>query len=108
MQRFRARRDRYGIQKYDDARDRYLSLLEQQEVFWKQRAKQFWLREGDQNTKFFHKYATGRKKANQLIGLQDSNGEWQENKEDIRNIIVDYFLELFRAQVRLNFCLNVI
>lgn len=97
MQKFRARRDRHGAQKYDEARGRYLKLLEQQEVYWKQRAKQFWLREGDQNTKFFHKYATGRKHKNQLLKLQDSNGEWHENKEGIRNIIVEYFSDLFKS-----------
>lgn len=29
-------------------------LLHQEQIFWKQRAKIFWLTEGDMNTKFFH------------------------------------------------------
>lgn len=97
MQKFRSRRDRYGVQKYDDARDNYSRLLEKQEVYWKQRSKQFWLREGDQNSKFFHKYERGRKKQNQITRLKDSNDEWQESKEGIRQIIVEYFSGLFKS-----------
>lgn len=43
MRRARARRDNAGVQIYDAARDEFLKLLERQEVYWKQRAKQFWL-----------------------------------------------------------------
>ena len=33
------------------------SLLDQ-EVYWKQRAKDFWLKEGDNNTRYFHSHAS--------------------------------------------------
>ncbi|KAL8158305.1 hypothetical protein AgCh_002851 [Apium graveolens] len=55
MRRFRARKDRYGVRKYDIAMQEYHELLKRQEVYWQQRAKQFWLREGDSNSRFFHK-----------------------------------------------------
>lgn len=97
MQKLRSRRDAYGMQKYDETRDRYLKLLEKQEVYWKQRSKQFWLCEGDQNNNFFHKYATGRRKQNQITKLQDSTGEWQDSKEGIQGVIVDYFAGLFKS-----------
>lgn len=66
-------------------------------MYWKQRSKKFWLQEGDQNTMFFHKYASGRKKANQICKLKDKHGEWKENEVDIQEIIIDYFSELFTS-----------
>ncbi|XP_074369753.1 uncharacterized protein LOC141711250 [Apium graveolens] len=97
MKKFRSRRDGYGVTKYNEAREEFLKLLEKQEVYWKQRSKQFWLREGDHNTKFFHKFALGRRKRNQVTKLKDSNGEWKEDKDGVRKVIIDYFSELFQS-----------
>lgn len=38
----------------------YFDLLKQKEMFWQQRSKVFWLREGDANTKTFHAYVSAR------------------------------------------------
>ena len=97
MKKFRSRRDIYGVGKYNEARWEYMKLLEQKEVYWKQRAKQFWLKDGDQNTRFFRNFALGRKKNNQLVRLQDKHGDWKEDREDIQHIVMEYFEDLFQA-----------
>lgn len=95
MQKYRSRRDSAGVRLYDQARWNYLKLLEKQEIFWRQRAKQFWLRDGDSNTRFFHKFASTRKDHNRISRLKDDNGEWQETEEGIQTVITQYFENLF-------------
>lgn len=74
-----------------------MKLLEKKEIFWWQRAKQFWLRDGDKNTKFFHKYASTRKEHNKIKRLKDENDEWKESDEEIQGLITDYFDSIFRT-----------
>lgn len=49
-------------------------LLMQDDVYWRQRAKTHWYRDGDQNTKFFHASVTARKKVNRILSLEDDQG----------------------------------
>ncbi|WOH14642.1 hypothetical protein DCAR_0934162 [Daucus carota subsp. sativus] len=94
LRRLRSRRDFYGVQQYNEERDKYLRLLEKREIFWSQRAKQFWLKNGDQNSRFFHSFANGRRKQNQLKGLRNANGEWTDDDKEMQNIVVNYFEDL--------------
>lgn len=71
LRKFRSRRDRHGVQRYNEVRWEYLNLLEKQETYWKQRAKQFWLQEGDQNTRFFHRYVSVRKNKSCIQRIKD-------------------------------------
>lgn len=71
--------------------------MEKQEIYWKQRAKQFWLREGDQNTRFFHRYASTRKNRNLLERIKGEDGEWRDTSEGIQQVVEDYFESLFRS-----------
>lgn len=97
LRKLRSRRDVEGIQNYNAARWEYMKLLDQQEVYWKQRSKQFWLQEGDKNTRFFHKYASTRRKNNRIEKIMDNEGTWRESDVEIRNVIEDYFSQLFTA-----------
>ncbi|XP_074342709.1 uncharacterized protein LOC141680358 [Apium graveolens] len=86
MKRLRNRRDASGIRQYEKARWLYLKLREKKEIFWRQRAKQFWLHEGDKNTRFFHKYAIARKEHNRIKRLKDDNGDWKDTYEEIQEV----------------------
>lgn len=58
--------DDTSVQGYISERKKLNTLLLQEETYWKQRAKVFWLTEGDSNTRFFHASATARRKTNKV------------------------------------------
>ncbi|XP_074355726.1 uncharacterized protein LOC141695374 [Apium graveolens] len=97
LRKFRAHRDVPGIQTYNAVRWEYLNLLERKEVYWKQRAKQMWLQHGDQNTKFYHQFASARKTNNGFKRIKDTGGEWKETEEEIQGVITNYYAEVFQT-----------
>ena len=72
-------------------------LLEKEEVYWKQRARVAWLKEGDRNTKFFHSKATQRQKKNSVKGLIDKEGHWHQDPNKMEEIAVEYFGDIFTS-----------
>lgn len=69
--------------------------MKHEELYWKQRAKSFWLTEGDTNSKYFHAQATTRKKLNQIYALRDSDDQMVRNHEDMCSIVSKYFQDIF-------------
>ena len=54
-----------------------------------------WLAAGDKNTRFFHQFATQRRRTNSISGLFDENGRWCSAEEDITGIASHYFENIF-------------
>ncbi|XP_019180182.1 PREDICTED: uncharacterized protein LOC109175373 [Ipomoea nil] len=74
-----------------------LSRLEAQEdVYWRQRAKQHWLRGADANTKFYHRYVSSRKRKNFLNKLKGVDGNWV-TKGAMNTVVIDYFVDIFKS-----------
>lgn len=74
----------------------------QEEFHWNQRARINWLAQGDGNTKFFHVFASERKRINHIKGLFDDKGQWCANEKDIADINLKYFAQLFSSSKPLN------
>ena len=64
---------------------------------WQQRSKVQWLKNGDQNTKFFHRTTTQRKRKNFIKGLCDGNGDWQEDEDFFSTLLIDFYTNLFTS-----------
>ncbi|XP_075507347.1 uncharacterized protein LOC142544167 [Primulina tabacum] len=84
--------DAVGIQKI-----KYIltKLISQEELHWKQKAKEHWLQYGDLNTQFFHSVATQRKEMNRIKSLDDDSGVRHSNITDICKVVSTYFENLF-------------
>ena len=73
------------------------NLLQQQEVYWRQRSKSLWLQHGDQNTKYFHRKASQRWKRNFISQLVDKDGRVVDSHEEICPTASNYFKQLFQS-----------
>ncbi|CAN1136720.1 hypothetical protein LINPERHAP2_LOCUS9626 [Linum perenne] len=51
-----------GAKEYERQRKELLQLLHHEEKYWKQRAKHYWMKDGERNKKYFHRVASGKKK----------------------------------------------
>ena len=74
-----------------------VNLLLQEDVYWRQCSKIYWLKDGDTNNKFFHCTASSRHRKNTITKLRHPNGSWLTSQEDMIAHIYDYFSNLFHA-----------
>ncbi|XP_062006063.1 uncharacterized protein LOC133723263 [Rosa rugosa] len=80
-----------------DLMGRLQSLLSQEELFWRQRSKVSWLKEGDRNTSYFHRKAANRRRKNSIPGLYDEQGQWCDDDDGMEKVVTDYFTKMFTA-----------
>ena len=64
------------------------------ETSWRQKSRVLWLKEGDNNTKFFHKMANSNRRWNFMEKLE-VDGTLYTSDSDIRNKAVDYYASLY-------------
>jgi hypothetical protein len=66
-------------------------------VFWQQRARANWLKNGDRNTSFFHARASERKRVNKIKNLKRDGGGVVEREEEIGPFITNFYKSLFMS-----------
>ncbi|CAA0810912.1 DNAse I-like superfamily protein, partial [Striga hermonthica] len=70
----------------------------QEEIFWQQKAKHRWLKEGDANTKFFHAFTLQRRKLNAITRLINNQGKVLSSQKDLEKHISDFYSGLFSSE----------
>jgi exonuclease III len=73
-------------------------LMEQEDVKWKQRAKQNWYRNGDRNTPFFHAWADHRRRINHISSIVDEEGRCWRKKKEIPRVFTAFYQNLFTSE----------
>ncbi|KAK1319191.1 hypothetical protein QJS10_CPB04g01081 [Acorus calamus] len=78
----------------------HLTALERQlEIFWAQRARQAWVREGVRNTRYFHQKVLRRRSRNRLEILRTESGELLHGDINVKSYVVKYFEDHWRSRV---------
>jgi len=66
----------------------------QEEIVWKQKSRVQWLKEGEKNTKFFHRAMMHRRHINRINHLEDSQGNLTRDHTKIEEELLRYYQDL--------------
>lgn len=66
------------------------------------RSRAIWLTEGDNNTKFYHKFANGRKAINTIWELRDQQGHTITNQQNLARLATEHFSGIYKAPGNVN------
>ncbi|XP_059068653.1 uncharacterized protein LOC131027512 [Cryptomeria japonica] len=80
----------------NDLLSRYGEVLQREEIYWKQKSQENWLKAGDRNTKFFHSSVKARRSLNRILSLRLVDGTSTEDPNRISKEAVDFFGNLWR------------
>ena len=61
-----------------------------EETLWRQKSRQLWLKEGNKNSRFFHKMANARRRRNFLVAIE-VNGRRLPREAEIKEEVVNTF-----------------
>eukprot|EP00253_Pinus_taeda_P022219 PITA_22219 len=70
-------------------------ILLAKEEEWRLKSRAIWLKAGDENTRFFHNYAKGRKSANTIWSLKDEEGRVVNTFSDLSSLGLRHFQKIF-------------
>ncbi|CAL2260435.1 unnamed protein product [Prunus armeniaca] len=81
-------------------------LVYKEEVKWRQRGKIQWAKDGDINTKFFHRIASSRRKRNLIQKLDIEGYDVVVSEGEIELEIINFFKNLYNSNAEARWCLE--
>lgn len=72
-------------------------ILLQEELLRKQKSRNDWLKDGDDNTRFFHTSTLVRRRRNRVESLKNDGGIWVEDKKGLKETAMRFYTDLFSS-----------
>ncbi|XP_027166343.1 uncharacterized protein LOC113766338 [Coffea eugenioides] len=67
----------------------------EEELYWSQKSRSKWLKEGDRNTAYFHTTVKAKRRRNTISTLEKQDGTWCKTEEEIEVELSQYYKDLF-------------
>ncbi|WJZ87793.1 hypothetical protein VitviT2T_007145 [Vitis vinifera] len=80
-----------------EAKDAFYKWVLMEEIQWRQKSRELWLKEGDRNTGYFHRMANAHRRNNSLDRIT-INGEMLTEDQEVREGIVNAFQNLLSEE----------
>eukprot|EP00253_Pinus_taeda_P017589 PITA_17589 len=77
------------------------NILKEREETWRLQSTAIWLKEGDDNSKFFHKFANGRKVINTIWKLTNEQGAEVDTFPHLPSLATSHFKQVYQAPLLL-------
>ncbi|KAL8150827.1 hypothetical protein V2J09_020635 [Rumex salicifolius] len=70
-------------------------VLKCEEILWRQKSRDSWLKDGDRNTSFFHISTLVHRHRNRVSSLLDDADQWIHNPRDLEDLVVGHFHDIY-------------
>jgi len=70
-------------------------ILKHEETEWRLKSRALWIKGGDLNTRFFHKFANQRRIHNSIWDLKDDHGQVVSSQKDLGSTTLNHFKFVF-------------
>ena len=85
----------------------YNQVLIQEELLWYKKSRAKWLCYGNRNTSYFHGTTTIRRRKNTYDILQNEDGVWISDQQELEELVMGFFKNLFTDDDNVTpFCLT--
>ena len=82
----------------EKARENYKEWVDLEEVSWRQKSREIWLKEGDRNTRFFHRMTNSHRRRNSITSIR-INGRNLVKEAEVKEGLVRAFQSLLSAPI---------
>ncbi|XP_059070959.1 uncharacterized protein LOC131862033 [Cryptomeria japonica] len=90
--------DQIDFNREKDLTNKLSEILIREEIYWKDKARELWIGEGDMNTKFFHASVKTRRAKNQINEILLEDGSWLKDRDSIGSAAEAYFKKILNAE----------
>ena len=89
--------NQFLVQLEQDLIKEYADIRLQKEEYWALKSRINWAAYGDCNTSFFHVSTLVRRHRNRIKSVKNSLGEWVTGEEEVKNVILMGYIDLFQT-----------